>query len=98
VVPYSFLVMERTGEKPLALEPTFSRVIGEPREFKGYLKVLSCGTDGLADKVLQKRDAPALFKEVRAAETLPLYSWEEKEGRIVGGHGVGGAPEAPGSD
>jgi hypothetical protein len=95
VLPYSFLVMERNAQEPLALEPGFSRVIGEPREFKGYLKVLSCGSDGLADKVLQKRDAPGLCKEVRVAETLPLYKWEEKDGRIVGGHGVGGAPEAP---
>ena len=98
VLPYSFLVMERIRQEPAALATGFSRVIGEPREFKGYLKVLSCGEDGLADKVLQKRNAPGLFKEVRAAETLPLYAWEEAEGRIVGGHGVGGAAEAPGED
>jgi hypothetical protein len=94
VLPYSFLVMERGTQKPRALLPAFSRVIGEAREFKGYLKVLSCDERGLAEKVLQKRDAPALFKEVRAAETLPLYAWKEEEGRIVGGRGVGGARES----
>jgi ribosomal protein RSM22 (predicted rRNA methylase) len=100
VLPYSFLVMERCAQKPPALPAGFSRVIGEPREFKGHLKVLSCSEDGLAEKVLQKRVAPRLFREVRAAETLPLYAWKEEQGRIVGGHGVGGVPEAtvPGVD
>jgi hypothetical protein len=86
--------MERGTQKPRALLPAFSRVIGEAREFKGYLKVLSCDERGLAERVLQKRDAPTLFKEVRAAETLPLYAWQEEEGRIVGGRGVGDVGDA----
>jgi hypothetical protein len=98
VLPYSFLVMERIEQQPLVLAPGFSRVIGEPRELKGHLKVLSCGEDGLIDKVLQKRDAPALFKEVRSGEVLPLYAWTERDGRIVGGHGVGGPAAESGED
>jgi hypothetical protein len=94
VLPYTFLAMERrvaSGVPGNGLD--LSRVIGEPREFKGYLKVLSCSGDGLAEKVLQKRDAPALFKEVRACESLPLYAWTERGGRIVGAHGAGGPSE-----
>jgi ribosomal protein RSM22 (predicted rRNA methylase) len=95
VLPYTFVVMERRVPSGLPENgPVFSRVIGEPREFKGHLKVLSCGGDGLIDKVLQKRDAPALFKEVRAGESLPLYAWAERAGRIVGGHGAGGQTDA----
>jgi ribosomal protein RSM22 (predicted rRNA methylase) len=100
VLPYSFLVMERSGGSAPSegAAAGLSRVIGEPREFKGHLKVLSCGEDGLSEKVLQKRDAPALFKTVRAAEALPVYAWEEKDGRIVGGRGMGerhGTSESP---
>lgn len=97
VLPYSFLVMERIGgPKPSADASGFFRVIGEPREFKGHLKVLSCGEEGLSEKVLQKRDSPALFKQVRSAETLPVYAWKEKDGRIIGGHGLGAPVETPG--
>jgi hypothetical protein len=72
----------------------FSRVVGKAREFKGHLKVLTCCKDALTEKVLQKRDAPELFKEVRSGETLPLYAWTEKEGRIVGARGLRSAAEA----
>jgi ribosomal protein RSM22 (predicted rRNA methylase) len=95
VLPYTFLAMERRGvSEPPVSGPNFSRVIGEAREFKGYLKVLSCGRDSLIEKVLQKRDAPALFKEVRAGDSLPVYAWEERGGRISGGHGVSGPQNA----
>lgn len=89
VLPYTFVAMERINAGATSFPSGFSRVIGEAREFKGHLKVLSCGEDGLLEKVLQKRDAPALFKEVRSGEALPLYAWEEREGRIVGGRGQG---------
>jgi hypothetical protein len=96
VLPYSFLVMERSGGAGPAQDGArFFRVIGQPREFKGHLKVLGCGADGLNEKVLQKRDAPALFKELRAAEVLPVYAWTEQGGRIVGGHGVGASGNSP---
>jgi ribosomal protein RSM22 (predicted rRNA methylase) len=93
-LPYSFLAMERRNiSKQSEGETVFSRVIGKAREFKGHLKVLTCSEDALTEKVLQKRDAPALFKEVRSGEALPLYAWTEKDGRIVGARGWGGATE-----
>ena len=98
VLPYGFLALERRNASPCQqVEAGFSRVIGEPREFKGHLKVLSCGMDGLHEKVLQKRDAPELFREVRSAEVLPLYRWVEKDGRIVGGGGLGATTGGQGS-
>jgi ribosomal protein RSM22 (predicted rRNA methylase) len=94
-LPYTFLAMERReASETYRGGRVFSRIIGEPREFKGHLKVLSCDRSGIFEKVLQKRDAPALFKEVRLGESLPMYAWEERNGRIVGGHGVGGPPNA----
>ena len=82
VLPYSFLVLENGGR--LEPEAGCSRVIGTPREFKGHLKVLACDSGGVRDWVLQKRDAPELFKELRKGESLPLHRWRVEEGKIVG--------------
>jgi ribosomal protein RSM22 (predicted rRNA methylase) len=82
VLPYSFLVLENGGR--LEPEAGCSRVIGTPREFKGHLKVLACDSSGVQDWVLQKRDAPELFKELRKGESLPLHRWRVEEGKIVG--------------
>ena len=82
-LPYSFLVLER----PRATPPTpagCSRVIGEPREGKGHLKVLSCHADGVGELVLQKRDAPALFRALRKAEAAAVQRWDIVDGKIVG--------------
>jgi len=81
-LPYSFLVLGRDSA-PQA--PGFSRVIGEAREFKGHAKVLSCHVDGVADLMLQKRDAPALHKAVLRGDEAPLFRWQIADGRIVGG-------------
>ena len=71
-LPYSFLVLERAG---IAAPAGFSRVIGEPREAKGYLKVLSCQESGVVDIMLQKRDATPLFRELRKNLEAPIYRW-----------------------
>jgi hypothetical protein len=62
-----------------------SRAIGLPRHFKGYSKVLSCQAAGVTEFMLQKRDAPALFKSVRETPPVPLYQWKIDSGKIVGG-------------
>jgi len=62
-------------------------VIGTAREFKGHLKVLACDAGGVQDRMLQKRDAPDLYKELRKGEGLPLYRWRVEGGRIVEGVG-----------
>ena len=82
-LPYSFLVLAPVSsfEQP----PNFSRVIGRPREGKGHLKVLSCQTEGVTELMLQKRDAPELFREIRDMEMdAPVYRWEMRDGKIVG--------------
>ncbi len=85
VLPYSFVVLERdSGREPVS---GVSRVIGTAREFKGHLKVLACDAGGVQDWMLQKRDAPDLYKELRKCEGLPLYRWRVEGGRIVEGVG-----------
>jgi len=87
-LPYSFLVLERAAASGPA---GFSRVIGEPREGKGHLKVLSCQQEGVAEFVLQKRDAPALFRALRKGAGTPIYRWSMEREKIVGGEALGSA-------
>jgi len=99
-LPYSFLVLDRPV--PAAADSTpsdWARVLGEPREFKGFSKVLSCEIAGVTERMLQKRDAPALFKQMRRLPAPPLFAWELRNERIVGGRAWPSAgaspPEAP---
>ncbi len=84
-LPYSFLALARPGD--YAPEPAgASRIIGTPREYKGFSKVLSCQAQGVAEFMLQKRDSSDLFREMRdTIGSLPCYRWELRDGRIVGG-------------
>ncbi len=88
-LPYSFLVLERAGEA-LPTKPGFSRVLGQPRDFKGYSKVLSCQASGVCEWMLQKRDAPELLREVQEGADAMVYRWRMEKGRIAGGEKLGG--------
>ncbi len=78
-VPYSFLVLARTPAMP----PGYSRIIGEPREAKGFARVLSCQVEGVAEFILQKRDVPELFRAARKGTLEPVYRWTLADGKIV---------------
>jgi ribosomal protein RSM22 (predicted rRNA methylase) len=84
-LPYSFLVLERGAAPGPA---GFSRIIGEPREGRGHLKVLSCQQKGVEEFVLQKRDAPPLFRELRKGAATPIYRWTMEAGKIAGGEPI----------
>jgi ribosomal protein RSM22 (predicted rRNA methylase) len=85
-VPYSFLVLARDVS---AMAPGWSHVIGEPREARGYARVLSCQAEGVHEFVLQKRDAPELFRAVRKGELTGIHRWTLERGKIVGGEALG---------
>lgn len=80
-LPFSYLVLDR---RPAPAASDLSRVIGTPRIYKGFEKILSCQSDGVIDLTLQKRDAPELFKELRK-DPGSLYRWEREGDRITGG-------------
>ncbi len=63
-VPYSWLALDRRATEPGEVS---HRLIGKPRQYKAFQKLLFCGAEGVRDWVLQKRDAPALFKEMKKA-------------------------------
>lgn len=84
-LPYSFLVLERKGLRdpmPGLLPEGYSRIIGEPRFYKGYAKIFSCQVDGVRDLTLQKRDAPEFFKDLKNDEAMPFQRWT-LEGRRI---------------
>lgn len=87
-LPYSFLVLQRTSVK-LPTAGGCSRVIGWPRQFKGHSKVLSCQAEGVCEFMLQKRDAPRLFRDLRRGESGPIYRWTLQGGKIAAGDVVG---------
>lgn len=68
-LPYSFLVLERKPAREGAgnvAGPGWARVLGHPRVYKGFAKVLACQAGGVRELELQKRDAPELFKAMKA--------------------------------
>ena len=82
-VPYSFLVLERTGLRPAGERfSSWSRVIGAPRVYKGFAKVLDCGAEGVRELTLQKRDATAVFKRLRDEEPVLLAKCVVKGERV----------------
>jgi hypothetical protein len=85
-LPYSFLVLERRGLRepvPGLLPDGWSRVLGAPRVYKGFARVLSCQTDGVRELELQKRNAPDVFKAMKSDEASALYRWNLEGSRIT---------------
>jgi hypothetical protein len=100
-VPFSCLVLDRRPAHPPVKDPVSpaSRVIGVPRHYKGFDKVLSCqqgaatgvpGEEGVPpigevfELTLQKRDAPAFSKEMKK-DPGSLYQWKRNGDKIQGG-------------
>jgi hypothetical protein len=78
-LPYCFLALDRRPGPPAE---KLSRMIGHARLYKGYAKVFNCDAGGVAELMLQKRDAPELFKALKAGTTPALQAWTHAGGRI----------------
>ena len=80
-LPYCFLALDR---RPAERPPGLSRIIGEPRLYKGYAKIFNCDDRGVSELMLQKRDEPELFKRFnREGAGSELHAWTHENGRIV---------------
>jgi diadenosine tetraphosphatase ApaH/serine/threonine PP2A family protein phosphatase len=88
-LPYSFLALARRDDAPDAAggqEPPlagFSRIIGEPRLYKGFAKIFNCDAAGVGELTLQKRADPALFKEFKRGDGPLLYRWTRTGAQIT---------------
>lgn len=86
-LPYSFLVLERKGAREPAtglLAGDWSRVLGEPRLYKGYARILGCQADGVRELELQKRDAPEVYKAMKSGEGPILLRGPRDQRRFQG--------------
>jgi len=50
--------------------------------------VLSCQSAGVAEFMLQKRDAPELYRGLRKGRPVPIYRWMLESDKIKGGEPV----------
>ena len=97
-LPYSFLVLDARAalatppppEQSPAEQPArptgasqLARIIGEPRHYKGYVKMFACANDGVADLMLQKREAPQIYKALKRADGPLIYRWTRQADRVV---------------
>ncbi len=80
-LPYSYLALDRRPAGPS--QEGFSRILGEPRHYKGYAKVFACDAAGVSELMLQKRDAPELFKALKQGTAPTLHRWTHANGRIM---------------
>lgn len=80
-LPYSFLVLDR---RPYAQPDGASRILGEPRLYKGYAKIFNCSAAGVEELMLQQRADKALFKSLKRSSGPLVYRWERTADRIDG--------------
>ena len=66
-----------------------SRIIGRPKYFKGYVRFLNCDASGIAELMLQKRDDPALFKQLDRERGPLVYRWRREGNRALNGERIG---------
>ena len=69
-LPYAYLALDR---RPASLPAGASRIVGEPRLYKGYAKIFNCDASGVHELTLQKRDAPQLFKAFKRGDVRSLH-------------------------
>lgn len=89
-LPYSFLVLDR---RPFAQPEDASRILGEPRLYKGYAKIFNSDAGGVSELVLQQRVDKGLFKSLKRAAGPLIYRWTREGEKIVGAARVVGAEE-----
>jgi len=86
-VPFSYLVLDRRPVVATGGADGDGRILGEPRQYKGFAKLLCCRAEGVGELMLQKRDAPELYKEMKK-NPGSLYEWVREGGKITGGRRI----------
>lgn len=83
-LPYSYLAAVASDPaKPAEVDSGESRVIGRSRKYKGYAKVQTCdGQHGVQESILQKRDAPRLFKKIEDLREPPFFRFERDGNKL----------------
>lgn len=71
-LPYAFVVLDRRRAGKTDAEGV-ARLIGRPREFKGYARTLVCDESGVREREIQKRDDRTFFKSLGKRRDALLY-------------------------
>lgn len=79
-LPYIYLALDSISLDHESDNRSSSRVIGRPRQHKGYANLLSCDRNGLSLYQLQKRDNPTLWKTIKKIKCGSLFTWTSIDG------------------
>ena len=79
-LPYSFLVLDR--RRPAGNDDG-SRILGDPRVYKGYAKIFNCSAHGVEELTLQQRGDKVFFKSLKKAPGPLLYRWTREGSQIT---------------
>jgi len=80
-LPYSYLAFSRSW-KP-SHSPDTERLIAHPRALKAHGKLLCCGSSGLCERSIQKRDNPALFKRLIKNQEEGAFAWKLDSSELI---------------
>ena len=94
-LPYSFLVLDRRAPGQAA---GVSRILGDPRIYKGYAKLFNCSANGVEELTFQQRVDKALFKSFKRAKGPLLYRWTREGDRIASAEPVIASAPDSGTD
>jgi ribosomal protein RSM22 (predicted rRNA methylase) len=99
-LPYSFLVLANptltaaTAPQRDEAGAGDSRILGEPRVYKGYAKLFNCSAAGVEELTLQQRVDKPFFKSLKRVRGPLLYRWTRDGLQITAAEPLF-APEAP---
>lgn len=80
-LPYSFLVLDRSPSPQEEVDG--SRILGDPRLYKGYAKIFNCSAQGVEELTLQQRADKSFFKSLKKARGPLLYRWTREDDQIT---------------
>ena len=80
-LPVSFLVLDRRAAPPLPAGAR--RVLGRPRVYKGFARLLGCAEAGVSEYELSKRRLPDEFRRIRKDEGDSLQRWQVEGNQIT---------------
>jgi len=94
-LPYSFMVMDSLKLASSHLVAGKSRLLGRPRQYKGYTRVYSCDENGHNDYELWKREDKSLWKTIKKNKSGTLFEWTQIEsGKILAGNVATEGPDS----
>jgi hypothetical protein len=79
-LPLSFLVLDK---RPSPAPPDGSRVLGRPRLYKPFARILGCDASGVREQRLDKRKFPESYRQIRKDRFQSLQNWKSEDGVIT---------------